>query len=115
MVTGGEPTLQQDLPEFLQRIKSLGFLVKLDTNGSKPAVVKRVLQAGLVDMVAIDVKTSLFNEEAYDRVCGAAVPLPAVRECIAFVAKSGIDRLHAAPFLSEIVLNKEVVCVRQRY
>ena len=58
-VTGGEPTLQPDLPAFLARIKDLGYAVKLDTNGYRPAVLRDVVEAGLVDYVAMDVKNSL--------------------------------------------------------
>ena len=55
-VTGGEPTLQPQLPPFLKNIKELGFLVKLDTNGYRPEVLQSLVEAGLVDYVAMDVK-----------------------------------------------------------
>ncbi len=58
-VTGGEPTLQPDLPAFLARIKAMGYAVKLDTNGYRPAVLKALVEAGLVDYVAMDIKNSL--------------------------------------------------------
>ena len=57
-VSGGEPTLQKDLPELLKGIKALGFSVKLDTNGSRPDVLKALVSDGLVDYVAMDVKNS---------------------------------------------------------
>lgn len=57
-ITGGEPTLQKDLPQLLDSIKSLGYYVKLDTNGSRPEVLKAVTEAGLVDYVAMDIKNS---------------------------------------------------------
>ena len=55
-VTGGEPTLQKDLPALLQAIKDLGFAVKLDTNGYRPDVLQSLVEQGLVDYVAMDVK-----------------------------------------------------------
>lgn len=55
-VTGGEPTLQKELPEFLSEIKALGYAVKLDTNGAHPEMLRRVLQSHLVDYVAMDIK-----------------------------------------------------------
>ncbi len=58
-VTGGEPTLMPDLPAFLSRIREMGYAVKLDTNGSRPAVLRAVVEAGLVDYVAMDIKNSL--------------------------------------------------------
>lgn len=57
-VSGGEPTLYKDLPEFMAKIKELGFLVKLDTNGSRPEIVKQLAAEGLVDYIAMDVKNS---------------------------------------------------------
>ena len=57
-VTGGEPLLQGDLAEFLRRIKEMGFSVKLDTNGSFPAKLRALCEAGLVDYVAVDIKNS---------------------------------------------------------
>ena len=57
-ITGGEPTLQPDLPHLLGRIKALGYCVKLDTNGSNPAMLETLLEKGLVDYVAMDVKNS---------------------------------------------------------
>ena len=58
-VTGGEPTLQPDLPAFLRPIKDMGYAVKLDTNGYRPAVLKGLVNEGLLDYVAMDVKNSL--------------------------------------------------------
>lgn len=58
-VSGGEPTLYKTLPDFLAKIKEMGFLVKLDTNGYRPEVLKALVQQGLVDYVAMDVKNSL--------------------------------------------------------
>ena len=58
-ITGGEPTLQPDLPDFIRRIRDLGFAVKLDTNGYRPAVLRALIDGGLVDYVAMDVKNSL--------------------------------------------------------
>lgn len=57
-ITGGEPTLQKDLPEFIQRIKDLGLLVKLDTNGYRPDMLHLLLNKGLIDYCAMDIKNS---------------------------------------------------------
>lgn len=66
-VTGGEPLVQQGIEEFLERIRSLGFLVKLDTNGSFPDRLKRLAEDGLIDYVAMDIKNS---REKYGRTIG---------------------------------------------
>ena len=58
-VSGGEPTLYDSLPSFIKRIKELGYLVKLDTNGTRPAMLEKLISEGLVDYVAMDIKNSL--------------------------------------------------------
>jgi len=57
VISGGEPTLQEDLFDLCRRIKNMGFPVKLDTNGSRPRVIKRLIGEGLVDYIAMDLKT----------------------------------------------------------
>ena len=60
-ITGGEPTLQPDLEDFICKIKELGYLVKLDTNGARPEVLRSLLEKGLLDYVAMDIKASKEN------------------------------------------------------
>ncbi len=57
VITGGEPTLQQNLPEFCDRIKSLGFPIKMDTNGSRPDIIQSLLETNRIDYIAMDIKT----------------------------------------------------------
>jgi pyruvate formate lyase activating enzyme len=59
VVSGGEPTVHIDLPDFLRKIKSLGFPVKLDTNGSNPCMLKELINRNLIDFIAMDIKTCL--------------------------------------------------------
>ena len=66
-ITGGEPTLQPDLPAFIRKIRDMGFAVKLDTNGARPSVLKSLVAEGLLDYVAMDVKNSL---SAYPETVG---------------------------------------------
>ncbi|MDD4270741.1 MAG: anaerobic ribonucleoside-triphosphate reductase activating protein [Thermoguttaceae bacterium] len=74
VISGGEPTLQPDLIPFLNRIKNLGLLVKLDTNGTNPHVLREALERGLLDYLAMDVKD---DPQRYARLAGVAVD-PAV-------------------------------------
>ena len=78
-VTGGEPLLQPELPHFLEKIKALGYAVKLDSNGSYPKQLKQLLQNGLIDYVAMDIKNS---PEKYELTAGAKGILPAVEESV---------------------------------
>lgn len=57
-ISGGEPTLQADLPEFIRKIRAMGFHVKLDTNGSRPGILKALLDEGLLDYVSMDIKNA---------------------------------------------------------
>lgn len=66
-VTGGEPTLASDLPDFLESVKALGYHVKLDTNGTRPGVIRELLEKKLVDCIAMDIKSSPGN---YGKVAG---------------------------------------------
>lgn len=59
VISGGEPTLQSDLHAFISKVKAMGFKVKLDTNGSNPDVLKKLIEDGLLDYVAMDVKDSI--------------------------------------------------------
>ena len=59
VVSGGEPTLHNDLPDFIRKVRELGLMVKLDTNGSKPGVLAALLEEGLLDYVAMDIKAPL--------------------------------------------------------
>lgn len=70
VVSGGEPTLWRDLPDFLGEIRKRGFLVKLDTNGNHPEALEKILKKGLADYIAMDVKTSL---EEYPALVGPNV------------------------------------------
>lgn len=72
VVTGGEPTLHRDLPVLCKTVKELGLKVKVDTNGTSPAVVSELIEKKLVDYVAMDVKAEL-TEEAYSNTCGVDV------------------------------------------
>ncbi|WP_129407971.1 anaerobic ribonucleoside-triphosphate reductase activating protein [Marinitoga lauensis] len=60
-ITGGEPTIHNDLPEFIQEIKRMGYLVKLDTNGTNPEMVKYLIKNGLIDYAAMDIKAKPDN------------------------------------------------------
>ena len=66
-VSGGEPTLNPDLPKFIEKIKNIGYSVKLDTNGTNPDMVKSLYANGLVDYFAMDIKNDRVN---YAKICG---------------------------------------------
>lgn len=98
VVTGGEPTLMPDLLEFLRKIKDKGFKTKLDTNGNRPSVLRRALDEGLVDYVAMDVKTSL---DEYKTLGGSLVDPGAVFESIEMLKSSLVPNEFRSTILQE--------------
>ena len=88
-VTGGEPTLQRDLDVFLSRVKELGYLVKLDSNGYRPEVLQSLCERGLVDYFAMDIKSS---PENYARTAGVKeLDMGLIRESVDFIRSCGLD------------------------
>ncbi|MFC1854725.1 anaerobic ribonucleoside-triphosphate reductase activating protein [Candidatus Dependentiae bacterium] len=131
VVSGGEPTLQSDLAEFAAKIKTMGFLVKLDTNGSRPKVLKNLLKKGLVDFVAMDIKAPF---EKYgiltgleDNCCRPQASLgyarqagldlgsktskkivSAIKESIKNIAASGVEHLFRTTFVDKLMSRKDL-------
>ncbi len=100
VISGGEPTVQADLPDVLARIRSLGMFVKLDTNGSRPDVVADLLDSGAVDYVAMDIKAPW---DRYAELAGVDVDTRAIRRTVELIKQSAPRyefRTTAAPGLS---------------
>ena len=88
-ITGGEPTLQPQLPQLLRRIRELGYAIKLDTNGSNPQALRQLVEEDLVDYVAMDIKNS---REQYPKTAGMRESLlPQVEESIRYLASGKLD------------------------
>lgn len=87
-ITGGEPLLQDDLINFIQDVKSLGYKVKLDTNGAFPDKLEKILSLGIVDYVAMDIKSSIKN---YHIASGIDLSTYDVTKSIQLIRNSGID------------------------
>lgn len=88
VITGGEPTLHEDLPEFIQKIKEMGFLIKLDTNGTNPKMLEKLLDTKLIDYVAMDIKAPV---EKYNEVVCAKVDTAKILKSIAIVKSYNVD------------------------
>lgn len=87
-VSGGEPTLQKDLPDFLDKIHKEGFLVKLDTNGTNPELLQYLILNHLVDYVAMDVKN---DRSRYDETCGVKTNYDLINDSIMILLNSSIE------------------------
>lgn len=88
VITGGEPSVQPDLPEFAEKIKAMGFLVKVDTNGANPEMIEKMNQEKLVDFWAMDIKAPLGK---YEKITGCPVNLEALKKSIDLIKSSGVD------------------------
>ena len=88
VICGGEPTINKDLPEFIKKIKNLGFLVKLDTNGSNPEMLKKLIDENLVDYVAMDIKAP---KEKYEMAAGVKINLADIEKSIKILKAGEVD------------------------
>ncbi len=90
VICGGEPTINEDLPGLLAEIKGMGFKAKLDTNGSNPSVIKNLIDGGLIDYVAMDIKAP-FKKVEYERAVGVGMDPEKLIESAGIIKESGID------------------------
>ncbi len=100
VISGGEPTIQDELPEFLSQVKTQGYAVKLDTNGSRPCVLQALITRRLVDFIAMDVKAPW---AMYPHLTGTKPSLASLHKSIQIISDSGIAhafRTTAVPSLS---------------
>ena len=110
-ITGGEPLLQKDLDEFCRKIHDLGLLVKLDTNGSFPDRLRALIDAGLVDYVAMDIKNC---KEAYAETCGLrdmSKELANIEESIRLIMCSGIPYEFRTTVVRELHSKERIVAL----
>jgi pyruvate formate lyase activating enzyme len=87
-VSGGEPTVHRELPEFCEKVKKMGLLVKIDTNGSNPGMLKTLMENKLVDYIAMDVKGPLAT---YKNTAGVDIDLNSITKSIGLIMESGVD------------------------
>jgi len=81
-ISGGEPTMQEDLPDFIRNVKQMGFRVKLDTNGTNPWMVTQLINEGLVDFIAMDIKGPL---DKYVQIAARPIDLDAIEQCVRLI------------------------------
>jgi pyruvate formate lyase activating enzyme len=87
VITGGEPTIHSDLPELIKKIKALGYLVKLDTNGTNPEMIEKLLKEKLIDYIAMDIKNSSDN---YENTVKVKTNLENIKKSIKIIMESGL-------------------------
>ena len=105
VVTGGEPTLHDDLPDLLSEIKTMSFFVKLDTNGSNPALLEHLIDQKLCDYVALDIKAPM---DSYRRLVCAPVNPASIKRSLDLVIGSGIPHEVRTTYVESLLSDEEV-------
>jgi pyruvate formate lyase activating enzyme len=121
VVTGGEPTSNGGIVSLLEQLKSLELIVKLDTNGSNPEIVRELVGAGLVDYVAMDVKAGLSREPVdsagarkYDIAAGRSVNIDAIEESIDLLMGGEVDYEFRTTLVPTIIGRSDVENIARR-
>ncbi|MEG1529358.1 MAG: anaerobic ribonucleoside-triphosphate reductase activating protein [Clostridia bacterium] len=107
-VSGGEPTLQHDLTDFIKKVKDLGLLVKLDTNGTNPSKLKELLDQNLLDYVAMDIKNS---EDRYNEISGRTVDISKIKESVAILKNCKIEYEFRTTLISNFHTENDIVAI----
>ena len=105
-ITGGEPTIHSDLIDFIQKVKDLGLLVKLDTNGSLPKVLENLLKSKLIDWVAMDIKAP---KEKYELFTQGQIKAEIIDQSIKIIKKSKVDYEFRTTLAPEILTEKDIL------
>lgn len=110
-ISGGEPTLQKDLGAFIERIRSMGFAVKLDTNGYRPEVLRELIEGGLLDYVAMDIKNS---PSSYARTVGLDdFDMSKINESVEILKASGVPFEFRTTVVSELHTDMDMIEIGQ--
>ena len=108
-ISGGEPTLQQNLEAFILRVRTFGYKVKLDTNGTKPQVLMALLNKNLLDYIAMDVKAPA---DKYDAIACADVDMDSIRKSIAVIRNGGVQHEFRMTFAPQLTLEDALETAR---
>ncbi|MFA5358331.1 MAG: anaerobic ribonucleoside-triphosphate reductase activating protein [Patescibacteria group bacterium] len=108
VITGGEPTLHKDLPEFIRKIKNFGLAVKLDTNGTNPKMVEKLIKEKMVDFIAMDIKAPL---RLYAKVTNSKLGTDNIKKSIKLIMNSGIDYEFRSTLLPALHTREDVAAM----
>ena len=105
VVSGGEPTMHEDLPAFMARLKELGYATKLDTNGSRPEMLQKLIENKLVDFIAMDLKAPL---EKYGAITGVETNPEILRRSMALIRQSGLEYEFRTTYDKEVLTDADI-------
>jgi pyruvate formate lyase activating enzyme len=109
-LSGGEPTIQEDLERFIIEIHKMGFLVKLDTNGTNPEVLHNWIREGLLDSVSMDIKAPL-EESIYSRLAGIIVDIKTIERSIKILLSSSIEVEFRTTFVPSLLRREDIITI----
>lgn len=99
VISGGEPTLQAGLEEYIKKIKKLGYRVKLDTNGTQPLILQNLIEKNLIDYIAMDIKAPL---ALYQEICGVHISANHIEDSINLLMKGKVDYEFRTTFVPQL-------------
>ena len=105
-ITGGEPTLNPDLPDFIRKIKEMGLLVKLDTNGTNPKMLESLISQNLVDYVAMDIKN---GNSFYPKTTGVNLDFANIEESVALLKKGKVPFEFRTTLVAELHSEESII------
>jgi pyruvate formate lyase activating enzyme len=105
VITGGEPTIHQDLPIFIRQIREMGYQIKLDTNGTNPEMIETLLKDKLIDFLAMDIKAPLDN---YCRVAGASVDTNAIRKSVEIISQAEVETEFRTTVIESLLSGEDI-------
>lgn len=110
VITGGEPTLMPDLVDKISAIKDLGYSVKLDSNGTRPEVIKKLVKEGLLDYIAMDIKASF---KTYPNITNSFVNIDKIKESIHFIQTCGVDYEFRTTLIKEYHTKEDILQMKE--
>jgi pyruvate formate lyase activating enzyme len=109
-ITGGEPTIQNDLMPFIRRIKKMGFAVKLDSNGSRPEVIQKLLSEKLLDFIAMDIKAP---PEKYEKIARVQLKTDLIKESIKIILQAKIPHEFRTTVVQSLITENDILKIAQ--
>jgi pyruvate formate lyase activating enzyme len=106
VITGGEPLLQEDIVDFTGKVKKLGYLIKIDTNGTYPEKLKELIDKKLVDYIAMDVKA---QKKKYDQLTGVKTKLIDIEKSIAIIKNDAPDYEFRTTFIPGLLKKEDII------
>ena len=111
VVSGGEPTLHEDLPAFMADLKAMGYATKLDTNGTRPDMLRELLDKKLLDYIAMDIKAPL---EKYSLITGVDFNPEVLKQSMDLIRQSGLEYEFRTTYDKEVLTDADISTITQR-